>query len=118
MVLSVNACLRQQSSLCIIPIGGERLMTANLLDDLAEYVNVLSTSMERTRRAEDRSPYLRHLAAAALIFQRLQQSNLPEAREQVVTEQQAYGRSFLDGEEGKAAEAAFSRFATSFAQKG
>jgi hypothetical protein len=100
------------------PIGGERLMTANLLDDLADYVNVLSTSMEETKRAEDRSAYLRHLAAAALIFQRLQQSNLPEATEQVATEQQAYGRSFLDGEQGKAAEAAFTRFAKSFARNG
>lgn len=93
-------------------------MTGNLFDDLAEYVNVLSTSMEKTRRAEDRSAYLRHLAAAALIFQRLQQSNLPEAREQVLAEQQAYGRSFLDGEEGKTAEAAFTRFATSLDPKG
>jgi hypothetical protein len=93
-------------------------MPVNLLDDLAEYVSVLSTSMEKTRRAEDRSAYLGHLAAAALIFQHLQQSNLPEAKEQVVTEQQAYGRSFLDGEEGKVAEAAFSRFTRSFAQRG
>jgi len=92
-------------------------MPVNLLDDLAEYVSVLSTSMEKTRRAEDRSAYLGHLAAAALIFQHLQQSNLPEAKEQVVTEQQAYGRSFLDGE-GKVAEAAFSRFTRSFAQRG
>jgi hypothetical protein len=93
-------------------------MTANLLDDLAEYVSVLSTSSEKTTRAEDRSAYLGHLAAAALIFQRLQRSNLPEAKELVVTQQQAYGRSFLDGEEGKAAEAAFTRFARSFAQQG
>jgi hypothetical protein len=50
-----DACLRQQVALCVIPICVEYLMPANLLDDLAEYVNVLSTGMEKTRRAEDRS---------------------------------------------------------------
>jgi hypothetical protein len=92
-------------------------MTANLLDALAEYVNVLSTSMERTRRAEDRSVYVQHLAAAALIFQSLQQSNLAKACELVAIEQQAFGRSFLDGEEGRDAEAAFARLAKSFGQR-
>ena len=85
-------------------------MAANLLDALADYVKVLSTSMEKTTRAEDRSAYLRHLAAAALIFQSLNHSNLFKASEHVEAEQQDYGRSFLDGEEGKAAEAAFTRF--------
>ena len=82
-------------------------MSTNLLDDLAEYIDVVSTSMDKTKRAEDRSAYVRHLAAAALIFQSLQQSNLPKAREQVAVEQQAFGRSYLDGEEGSATEAAF-----------
>ena len=68
-------------------------MPVNLLDDLAEYVSVLSTSMEKTRRAEDRSAYLGHLAAAALIFQHLQQSNLPEATvNDKVVKSQAYLR--------------------------
>src|SRR5882762_2284706 len=104
-------CLHQQSALRIIPLDGEPLMSASLLDDLAEYVDVVSTSMDKTRRAEDRPAYVRHLAAAALIFQSLQQSNLPRALEQVAAEEQAFGRSFLDGEAGSAAEAAFARLA-------
>ena len=92
-------------------------MSTNLLDDLAEYVSVVSTSMDKTKRAEDRSAYVQHLAAAALIFQSLQQSNLPKALEEVAAEQQAFGRSFLDGEEGTATEAAFTRLAGLFGQK-
>jgi hypothetical protein len=41
-------------------------MSASLLDDLAEYVDVVSTSMNKTRRAEDPPAYVRHLATAAL----------------------------------------------------
>jgi hypothetical protein len=92
-------------------------VSANLLDDLAEYVDVVSTSMHKTSRAEDRSAYVRHLAAAALIFQSLQQSNLPKALEQVAAEQQAFGRSFLDGEEGRATAAAFNRLAKLWREK-
>jgi hypothetical protein len=92
-------------------------MSTNLLDDLAEYVNVVSGSMDRTRRAEDRSAYVRHLAAAALIFQSLQQSDFAKAVEQVADEARAFGWSFLDGEEGRATEAAFARFAELCRQK-
>ena len=92
-------------------------MNTNLLDDLAEYVKVLSASMDSTRRAEDRSAYVRHLAAAALIFQSLQRLNFAKAVEHVALEEQAFGRSFLDGEEGRVAEAAFARFAELFRRK-
>jgi hypothetical protein len=89
-------------------------MSAKLLDHLAEYVSALSTSLDKTRRAEDRSAYVQHLAAAALIFQYLQQSNFPKALEQIAAEQQSFGRSFLTGEGGSAAEAAFARLAKVF----
>ena len=36
------------------------------------------------------------------------------ARERLVAEEEAYGRSFLDGETGQAAEAAFARLLKSF----
>jgi hypothetical protein len=89
-------------------------MNKNLLNDLAEYVGVLSASLEGTRRAEDRSAYVSHLSASALIFQSLVKSDMPTARERLMAEQEAYGRSYLDGNEGKAAEAAFARFVESF----
>ena len=58
-VLSANACLHHQSVLRIIHIEVENLlMAANLLDALADYVKVLSASMEKTTRAEDRSAYI------------------------------------------------------------
>jgi hypothetical protein len=74
-------------------------MNANLLNDLAEYVGVLSASLETTRRAEDRSAYVAHLAASALIFQSLVKDDFSRAREHLIAEQQVYGRSFLAGDE-------------------
>jgi len=87
---------------------------ADLLNSVAQYVETLSKSRERTKRAEDRSAYTSHLAAAALIFQFIVQSDLASVRELLLAEQQAYGRSFLDGEAGQAAEAAFARLVQSF----
>ena len=60
-------------------------MKLDLLNDLAHYVGVLSKSLEGTKRADDRPAYTSHLAEAAVIFR-------------LVAEEQAYGRSFLDGE--------------------
>ena len=91
-------------------------MKVDLLNSLAEYVGVLSKSLERTKRAEDRSAYTSHLAGTALVFQCVVQSDLSKARERLLDEQQAYGRSFLDGEAGQAAEAAFARLVRSFEQ--
>ena len=91
-------------------------MTTDLLDDLAEYINVLSTGMKKTKNAQNRSLYLEHLAAAALIFQSLQQSNFQRAQ-QVAEEQRQFGWSFLPGEEGSAAEAAFVGFKKLFEGK-
>jgi len=91
-------------------------MNGNFLNDLAEYVGVLSASLETTRRAEDRSAYVAHLAASALIFQSLVNEDFSRAREHLIAEQQAYGRSFLAGDEGKSAEAAFARLVELFKQ--
>jgi len=93
-------------------------MKANLLNELAEYVCVLSNSLEGTKRAEDRSACTSHLAEAAVIFQYLMQSDFSMARERVMAEQQAYGRSFLDGETGQVAEAAFAKLLRSFERSG
>jgi hypothetical protein len=92
-------------------------MNTDLLDDLAEYINVLATSMEKTKYAQDRSVYLGHLAAAALIFKSLQSSNFRQARQQIADEQRNFGWSFLSGEEGSTAEATFARFKRSFDDK-
>jgi len=92
-------------------------MNTELLDDLAEYIGVLSASLEKTKHTQDRSAYERHLAAAASIFQSLRQSNFEQARQQVASEKRIFGWSFLPGEEGKAAEAAFVRFEKMFAEK-
>ena len=89
-------------------------MKAHLVNELAEYVGVLSNSLEGTKRAEDRSAYTSHLAEAAVIFRYLMQSDFSMARERVKAEQQSYGRSFLDGETGQAAEAAFAKLLRSF----
>jgi hypothetical protein len=92
-------------------------MNTDLLDDLAEYISVLSTSLEKTKHAQDRSAYTGHLAAAASIFQSLRQSNFQKTRQQVASEERNFGRSFLSGEEGSAAEAAFVRFKELFEEK-
>ena len=92
-------------------------MNIDLLDDLAEYISVLSASLEKTKHAQDRSAYEQHLAAAALIFQNLRQSNFQQARQQVASEERNFGWSFLLGEEGSAAEAAFVRFKKLFEEK-
>ena len=92
-------------------------MQSDLLDDLAEYVSVLSASLEKTKHAQDRSAYQGHLAAAASIFQALRQSNFQRARQQVASEERNFGWSFLSGEEGSAAETAFVRFKKLFEEK-
>jgi len=86
----------------------------DLLNDLAHYVGVLSKSLEGTKRAEDRSAYTSHLAEAAVIFRYLMKSDFSMARERIQAEEQAYGRSFLDGETGQAADTAFARLRESF----
>ena len=84
----------------------------DLRDDLARYIGVLSESAARTSRAEDRTLYMQHLAASALMFFLLQTKTPLSTLEKWVTdERHAYGWSYLDGNEGKETEAAFHRFA-------
>ncbi len=85
-------------------------MNPDLLNNLAEYISVLSASLEKANNVQDRSVYERHLAAAASIRQSLRQSDFHQASQQVANEERNFGWSFLPGEEGKAAEAAFMRF--------
>jgi hypothetical protein len=81
------------------------------LPELATYIAALSNAVEKTRRAEDRSRYRDHLAAAALVFERLQQGDLVSGKQLVADERRSFGWDFLDGEAGASAESAFSRFA-------
>jgi hypothetical protein len=84
----------------------------DLKDELARYIGVLSESAAHTTRAEDRTAYMQHLAAAALMFFLLQKSMQPPALEKwLADERHAFGWSFLAGLEGKETEAAFERFA-------
>jgi hypothetical protein len=81
------------------------------IPEVATYIAALSNAASKTRRAEDRSRYRDHLATAALIFERLQQEDLPSAKQLVADERRSFGWDFLDGEPGAKAESAFSRFA-------
>jgi len=81
------------------------------LSALDTYIATLTTSSERTRRAEDRSHYRDHLANAALLFHLLHCGDIVGVRKLVSTEQRSYGKDYLSGDEGAAAEAAFAAFA-------
>ena len=81
------------------------------IQELAAYVAVLANALRKTRRAEDRSRYRDHLATAALVFERLQQGDLVSAKQLIAEERRSFGWDYLDGDDGAAAESAFSRFA-------
>jgi hypothetical protein len=79
---------------------------------LAEYISSLEASAAKTHRAEDRSRYQHHLAAAALMYAALEKHrSIEKLRELVASERRSYGWDYLDGPEGKAAEVAFDEFA-------
>ncbi|MFQ6021872.1 MAG: hypothetical protein ACE5NW_04055 [Acidiferrobacterales bacterium] len=79
---------------------------------LAEYISSLGASAAKTQRAEDRSRYQQHLAAAALMYAALEKHrSIEKLRELVASERRSYGWDYLDGSEGKAAEVAFNAFA-------
>ena len=83
-----------------------------LLDALASYVEVLLRAAHASARAEDRSAYTGHLAAAAEIFACLHSGRLAEAKEVVSSQKRAFGRGYLSGDEGASAAQAFERFAS------
>jgi hypothetical protein len=85
----------------------------DLQDALAVYVEVLGSCAERTRRAEDRSRYAQHLAAAALMFAAmLRDPSLRQLYRLIADEEASFGRDFLSGDEGDVAETAFVTFAS------
>jgi hypothetical protein len=67
--------------------------------------------VRNTRRAEDRSRYRDHLAAAALVFERLQQGDVVSAKQLIAEERRSFGWDYLDGDASAAAESAFSSYA-------
>jgi len=85
---------------------------ATLLDALAQYVDVLSRASHATTRAEDRTTYASHLAAAAEIFSCLHSGRLSDAKAIVGDQRRAYGWGYLSGDEGATATTAFDRFAS------
>ena len=85
----------------------------DLQDALATYVEVLGSSAERTRRAEDRTRYFQHLAVAAQMFAAIRRDpSLRELYRLISDEEASFGRDFLSGDEGSAAETAFVTFAS------
>jgi hypothetical protein len=83
----------------------------DLVDALTNYVSVLVASAEHTNRAEDRTAYTRHLAAAARMFAALHTGDEQALRAHVAAERRTYGWDFLSGDAGAAAEAAFAALA-------
>ena len=79
---------------------------------LANYIAVLESSAAKSHRAEDRGRYQQHLASAALMFVAVEkQRSLEKLKELVASERRSFGWGYLDGSEGKTAEAAFNDFA-------
>jgi hypothetical protein len=74
---------------------------------LVRYVDILGASAAGTTRAEDRSVYQAHLAEAALMVADLHAGRVDALRTRLKSEEHAYGWSFLSGEHGAQAEAAF-----------
>jgi hypothetical protein len=82
-----------------------------LLPALSRYISVLENSASKTTRAEDRVAYTKHLAEAARMFRAAQDGAMADLKDLVASERNHYGRSFLYGESGSKAEAAFNEFA-------
>ena len=79
---------------------------------LAEYVEVLASSLDNTKHANDRSVYEKHLAVAArMLVAASKENGIKELREIVAEERRSFGWSFLSGEEGERAERAFNHLA-------
>lgn len=91
-------------------VGRFQKPMTELLAALTEYVQVLSSSAESTSRAEDRSKYTSHLAAAALMYMHALMNNREGLKSVVSSESRAFGWNYLSDTEGAAAEKAFSRF--------
>ena len=90
--------------------GDAEAMNA-VLDALAEYVAVLTASADATRHAADRPLYEMHLACAARMFVAAHQKQGENLVRLIEDERRGYRWSFLSGDEGDRAEAAFNAFA-------
>ena len=86
-------------------------MSGVAIPQLATYVAVLADALRNTTRAEDRTRYRDHLAAAALVFERLQQGDVVSAKQLIAEERRSFGWGYLSGDAGAAAESALSSFA-------
>ena len=73
---------------------------------LADYISVLGASADETARAEDRSAYTQHIAAAARMFADLEKGRTEAFLERIAAERRSYGTSFLVGAPGSLAERA------------
>ena len=82
----------------------------NLYGQLAQYIKLLSEGLRLTHRAEKRGLYMQHLADAALIFQTLQHGDAAALKVRIQEVQRNYGTTWLSGNEGASAEAAFHEF--------
>jgi len=83
-----------------------------LKDSLADYIVVLSRSIQTTADVIDRDNYIKHLAEAAKIFSCLHSGRMSEARELVIDQRRIYGWGRLSGDEGRATTTAFEKFAS------
>jgi hypothetical protein len=88
----------------------ETLRHLEIESEIARYIKVLEASGQATKRAEDRQAYQQHLAAAAVLLADLVSGgSLARARVAIASEARSFGTSFLDGDSGREAEAAFQR---------
>jgi hypothetical protein len=75
---------------------------------IAEYIRALAQSLDSTTHAGDRSMYQTHLASAARLVALIDEgADDVDVRRWFDAEQHGHGWSYLSGDEGEAAEAAF-----------
>jgi hypothetical protein len=80
------------------------------MDELAAYIRVLAVATDSTRHAEDRPRYQAHLAAAARMFVAIHAGDNDELKRLIEQERHGYGWSYLSGDEGEQAHAAWAAF--------
>jgi hypothetical protein len=81
-----------------------------ILEHIADYINVLARSHDSTTQANDRSAYTKHLAEAARWVGMVKQGcSIEELQKRMSEEQASFGRAFLSDVEGENSESAFHR---------
>ena len=85
-------------------------MELPVLQHLANYASLLSTSAAQTTRAEDRALYKNHLAAVAEMLGALGRGDTAELQRLVESERHSFGWGYLSGDAGSKAEKAFAEF--------